>query len=352
MPRTEAQMIVYIALKLQDAAYATWTAAELRDYKDWGLTELPRYLPFERIEMLPLETRSGAASATTANALVDSTKSQFLSTDVDKVIYNTTDKTTAIVTAYVSTSQLTLSRDIMASGESYFIFNKNCYNSKQVDISSVTDWLKIKGAEYPYGDMRNVEILDGGKVLEILYDGTINDTDTDKTSTYKYTYVHLDTIHRLPNLTDTAGAVNNAGGYAAGSTSMIIGSLSGTETIPQHTLFTVATVRGVYRTTAPVTLSGGGGTIAFYPGLQDAAVNADVVTIVASTLDPTGEECLAELVEAKALIEKANASLNSSSFRSTAWANYHNVGKDKMDAITRKLRRMAGTRTSYLYPRT
>jgi hypothetical protein len=351
MATTEATIIDTIENALQDSSNATWSAAELRYYKDWALRELAKYVPYKRIETLSLESRTGTASSTTTSALVDATKSQFVSTDADKVIYNTTDKTWAIVTAYVSASQLTLSSDIMASGEGYEIYNRYCFNSKQLDLSPVDDWLSIDGAEYPYGEMRGVKVMDGGKVLELEYDGYINDTDTDQTSSQRDILVHLNTIHRLPNLTDTAGAVNNAGGYAAGSTSMAINSLSGTETIPQHTLFTIASVRGVYRTTAALTLSGGGGTISFFPGLLDAAVNTDVVTIVASTLTPSLEEALIELIVAKALIEKSNKYLNSSTFNKGAWANFQNVGQSKMADIRGKLARMS-LRQSILPART
>jgi hypothetical protein len=345
MARTEQQIIDDIQTTLQDTSATIWTEAELRTYKDWALKELARYIPYKRVETLAIETRFGNATSTTSNALVDS-KAQFLSTDADKRIYNTTDKTWAIVTTYVSTSQLTLSKDIMAAGESYEIYNRYCMNNHQLDLSPVDDWVSIDGVEYPYGYLRGVKMLDGGRVLELKYDGWLNDTNASQTNSQRDTWVHLNTIHRLPQLTDLTGAVNNAPGYAAGSTSMAINGLSGSETIPQHSLFRIATARGLYRTTASCTLTGGGGSISFFPGLMDAAVNSDVVTIEGSTLTPTLEECLSELIIAKAHLSKAPKYANATSTRNSAFGNYLTIGNREMAEIKHKLTRMSLKQTT------
>ena len=65
-----------------------------------------------------LAKNSGTATATTANKLVDSAAS-FDSTYVDKTVYNITDDTWAKITAVDSATQLSLSANIMAVGESY-----------------------------------------------------------------------------------------------------------------------------------------------------------------------------------------------------------------------------------------
>ncbi|MBI2412468.1 MAG: hypothetical protein HYV24_04585 [Deltaproteobacteria bacterium] len=69
-----------------------------------------------------LAMRSSQATSTIANKLVDSGAS-FDSTYLNKTVYNKTDDTWAKVTTVVSTTQLTLDADIMASGESYDIAN-------------------------------------------------------------------------------------------------------------------------------------------------------------------------------------------------------------------------------------
>jgi len=70
----------------------------------------------------PNGPRSGVATATTADHLIDTTKNQFAASDVGKIIYNVTDKTTATITDYTSPSDVTLDADIMADGESYEIY--------------------------------------------------------------------------------------------------------------------------------------------------------------------------------------------------------------------------------------
>ena len=69
-----------------------------------------------------LSMRSSQATSTVANKLVDS-GGGFDSTYLNRTVYNSTDDTWAKVTNVDSATQLTLSADIMASGESYVIAN-------------------------------------------------------------------------------------------------------------------------------------------------------------------------------------------------------------------------------------
>ncbi len=70
------------------------------------------------------ELDRGTTSATTANKLVDSTQNFASTIQVGSFIKNTTDNTTATVTAVDSNTTLSLSSDIMASGENYIIYAK------------------------------------------------------------------------------------------------------------------------------------------------------------------------------------------------------------------------------------
>lgn len=63
---------------------------------------------------------NGTTDGVSANKLVDSTAS-FTADLIEKIVYNTTDDTTARVLAVDSATQLTLSADIFTSGEGYFI---------------------------------------------------------------------------------------------------------------------------------------------------------------------------------------------------------------------------------------
>ena len=73
-------------------------------------------------------TVSGTTDGVTANKLVDSTAS-FTSNLLGYIVYNTTDDTVATVTAVDDAGTLSLSADIMASGENYTIYaddNNGC----------------------------------------------------------------------------------------------------------------------------------------------------------------------------------------------------------------------------------
>ena len=64
---------------------------------------------------------SGTTDGTTANKLVDSTAS-FTSNLLGYIVYNTTDSTVATVTAVDDANTLSLSADIMISGENYTLY--------------------------------------------------------------------------------------------------------------------------------------------------------------------------------------------------------------------------------------
>lgn len=71
---------------------------------------------------------SGTTDGATANKLVDSTAS-FTSNLLGYIVYNTTDNTVATVTAVDDANTLSLSADIMDSGENYTLYaddNNGC----------------------------------------------------------------------------------------------------------------------------------------------------------------------------------------------------------------------------------
>lgn len=87
-------------------------------------------------------TVSSTTTGTTANKLVDSTAS-FTSNLLGYIVYNTTDSTVATVTAIDDDKTLSLSADIMASGEAYTIYadaNQGCvlYTGAGGDIKVLT----------------------------------------------------------------------------------------------------------------------------------------------------------------------------------------------------------------------
>lgn len=67
------------------------------------------------------ESDSGTTDGTTANKLVDSTQNFVSTAAIGMTVENTTDSTFALVTAVDSNTTLSLSADIMISGESYIV---------------------------------------------------------------------------------------------------------------------------------------------------------------------------------------------------------------------------------------
>jgi hypothetical protein len=74
---------------------------------------------FDVLNEFDVSKKSGTATATTANHLIDATLNPFVAGDVGRVVHNTTDDTYATITIFNSTSDVTLSANIMASGETY-----------------------------------------------------------------------------------------------------------------------------------------------------------------------------------------------------------------------------------------
>ena len=70
---------------------------------------------------------SGTTTSTTTDKLVESGQNFSGTVNIGDKVYNTTDSTTAIVTAVDSNIQLSLSADIMTSGENYTITSMDLY---------------------------------------------------------------------------------------------------------------------------------------------------------------------------------------------------------------------------------
>jgi len=259
-----------------------------------------------------IESRTGRDTTGTASSLTDTTKSQFVATDDDdeKVVHNTTDNTWAVVKTYTSSSVLVLSADIMASGEDYEIYNKRCWNKKQIYIGDVTDYLDIDSVEYPIGQKRNFKVY--GDVLELkVDDSVIEDSDTTLTTLSDVNVlVRFIKPHRLCQLADVDGAVHTEG--AAAATTLQVKSFTDTQIVEIGDEFHITGHKATYTITASVTLANQattGSTLTFYPGLEAVASADVVVTFVQSTLPPHLEELFCHLVVTRAIISEANARL-------------------------------------------
>ena len=102
------------SVKLELYIWTGTTAQRNASYRRYTLTK----------EQLLDELDRGTTTSTTANKLVDSTQNFNTTAQVGSFIKNTTDSTTASVTAIDSDTTLSISSDIMASGENYILFAK------------------------------------------------------------------------------------------------------------------------------------------------------------------------------------------------------------------------------------
>lgn len=94
--------------------------------------------------------RSSTATGTTSNKLVDSggAFTSGVTVDVGDEVHNTTDDTYAFVTAVDSATQLSLSADIMASGETYTIQGEATPNITNSNMGT-TDAVNLNPVTYP-----------------------------------------------------------------------------------------------------------------------------------------------------------------------------------------------------------
>ena len=319
--------------ELQDTGNALWTAAEIDEVLEDAVREMSEHSPYLVKYTYEFETRTGMATSTTAGALVDARETQFRATDVDKVIFNTTDRTWTTVTAFVSTSQLTLAEDIMAKDEDYQMFNQNCFNQKQLYLGDIEDYASEKNrgvtkVEY-YIDSdpptyRNFSVEED--VLTVKVDFSPPDSKSDNLQSRRVeVYVWVEKRHFVSQLTDLAGAVDLVAGYSENDTTIHVDSLAASEEIKEDQEFTVAGLRGKYWVTADVTLSSNEADISFWPPLENDLADDDVVTFKGSTLNRKQERILVELAAARAmsskgakLLQNANTAITSVASAKTA----------------------------------
>lgn len=314
------------------------------------LKELSEYQPYIVRETFQIESKTGSATSTTTDKLVDS-QGQFVSGDVDKEIYNTTDKTWAKVTARDDANTLSISKDIMVSGEGYEMFNEGCKSNKQINIGDVPDYLEILKVVYRTQldpeKKRNFTLE--GDILTIDID--FSPPDSGATGADRDVYVYFAKRHRVCRQSDLTGAVDYPTGYVAGSTSMVIDELTDADSyVYDGTLFTVAGIRGTYTVVGDAAISTLEATVTFWPGLESAATNGDVVTFIGSTLTPRQERFLVELTAARALISRAVDFIGEVTVGGmNTWRNFQEAGERRLALILSELRRTTPPKTKHTY---
>lgn len=350
MTRTYAQIRDLCEQMLQDPDGAIYDTTETDYWIEESLKELAGYDPHIVDVIFKIESRTGSDTAGTEDELTDTTESQFVDSDAtsEKVVHNTTDHTWAVVTGQDSTSVLTLSADIMNSGEDYRIYNKRCLNSRQIYIGDVTDYLWIDSVEYPIGQKRNWKVY--GDVLEIDV-WNVADSDTTQTDLPNVdVLVRFAKPHRLCQLTDLGGTC--ADGEPVGETTVAVNSFGTTETIEIGDELHIADHRSLYTVTTGDVLSGGTGSISVYPGMEAATTATDVVTFTKSTLKPHLEELFCHLVAARAVLSDSINYINAINKGGVdVWRKFQEWGERKLGEVLSKLERIAPIKTKRVHPR-
>jgi len=353
MPRIYTDEVDLIEQVLQDTGNAEFTAAEINYQMEESLKELGSYQKHENLcpVVFKIESRYGTVSATSTSNLTDTVKTQFVSGDAtnEKIVHNTTDDTWATVASYTSTSVLALNADIFVSGDTYEIYNKRCYNKRQIYIGDVNDYLRIAKVEYPIGRPRNWTLINNNIIeIDVVYVGDSNSTLGTLESVD--VLVWFAKPHILSQTVDLAGEA--LGAASAGATTFAVDGLGATVIIEEGNQFTIENHRSIYTTIGDQTTSANAATFTIYPALEAAVSDNDDVTFVSSTLLPDDEDILAEMVAARLCIYHAPKFFKAIGAMGPATsANYSSWGERRLAMVRQKLSRQAGARTAYLYPR-
>lgn len=351
MARTYAKIEDVVQQMLQDTGATTYDTTETGYWIEEELKEFATYDPHIVPIVFQIESRTGTDTAGTEDELTDTTESQFVSADAtsEKVVHNTTDHTWAVVEGRDSTSVLTLSADIMDSGESYRIYNKRCWNNKQIYIGDVTDYLWIDSVEYPIGQKRNWKVYND--VLEIDV-AIVADSDTTGSSLPNVdVLVRFAKPHRLCELTTLTGELT--ADESKGDTTVAVDGLAPTTgDVEIGDEFHLEHHKTLYTITAATTLSGGAGNITFYPPLEAAASDNDDITFTETSLKPQHEELFCHLIAARAVLSDNIRHINAiPKGGAEVWARYQEWGERKLGEVLGKLERLSPPRTKRVYPR-
>jgi len=361
-PETYATMIDLISFKLQDTGNAVWTDAEILLYFTEALREISQYHPYIYKCEFNLESRRGTADTDTANSLVDTELEQFLTTDAGKWVYNSEDRTWAVVTDAqyaVSDNKLVLSKDIFPDGdEPYQIFNKECTDSKEININAnqavdgalgrrAFDWLYIDKIEYPilqdppsYLNPGDWEIQEN-HIIRLKVDAEPDDTKNASASDEVWVYFALQ--HKMSQLTTVLGKIDLVAGYAAGLTTIHVDDMLADEVIYKGDMFQIDNVRGIYIADYPRTLTSGESDVSFFPPLMDATTDDTTVRFISNTLDYKLEGIFADLVAGKAAMHKASAYINQiNKGGPNVWRFMYEWGKVKYEGAKDELESLRG----------
>ncbi len=322
-PMTRANIIDQTNNIIGSTLTTTWTDAKINQLIDNALSEVSEAVPYIMREVYQIETRTGAATSTSSDNLVDATNSQFASTDVGKVVYNTTDNTWAEIKSCSVSTTVGLTKNIFTVGEGYEIYNKGCWASNQININTTNDFLWIVDVAYPVDSAggawevsRNFNLIRRNEFDNILEIDVVGLDNTKETTANKDVYIYMAKQHKLNLMTDLVGASES--GAAVDATSMSIDGLTNADLyVYKDTLFYFTQIGGVtmnsrniYRVTADAAIGSLKASVSFYPPLECAITTADDVTFIGSTLTPDLERLLIDIVTGQILMAEGISKIN------------------------------------------
>ena len=153
-------------------------------------------------------------------------------------------------------------------------------------------------------------------------------------------YLYCAKSHKVPVITDLAGAVDLGAGYTKGVRTIHIDEMGASDLLEEDWTFTIATdgTGTVYRLTQDTTLSSNEGDITFEPGLGEDIADGDAVTFDNSTLTPRLETLLIDLVASRAAISIGPKFINKSNTDGqVVWRDWLSWAKELERTVIAKL---------------
>lgn len=337
--------------ELQDTLNLEYGTGEIDIQLEDAIREISDAMPRVDKFTFEFESRTGTTTSTLASWIVDSTAQFIAATDVGKVIYNTTDRTWAkvISNGANSTTQLALSKDIMTSGENYAMFNQDCWDSRQIYIGDITDYIgddhgviavEYKTLQKPRR-FRNFQV-EGveGKVLTVEIEDNPPDSSGATADIEVFVWIHR--MHQVTQQTLTTMYVKNGAGYSAGDSAIVVDYDAGviTGTIQEGANITFANTRGDYILKSNATFSSDQATLQIFPGLQNDVADDTTVSLLKSSLNRRQERLVVELAAARCGVSKT-INANNIGGRS-AYAQF----KNKLDEARAELERISNSQVS------
>ena len=357
MSQSYAAMTTLIREKLQASATADFSVAEINSQIEESLKEFSTVRPHLIPILFKIEGRYGNATSTSAGELIDTTKGHFVAADTTKelVVHNTTDNNWSVILSgtagsFTSTAQVAIRPDNITINDHYEIYNKQCWNNKQIYIGDVPEYERVHSVEYPIGTRRNFARYD--KVVEIdktSIPDTNSNTAVVNNKPDDNVLIRFNMPHQLSQLTDWLAVVASS---ALVSATTISGSaFQAAGTIEVGSEFNVENHRSTYIVTAQTTISSNTAAFEFYPPLEAVANTATVLTFRKSSLEPQNEEIFAELVAARLMINKAPKFFNAISLGGgVVYQNFLNTGERRLSETLGKLQQ-APPKVKERYPR-